>query len=469
MPDSVMSLFPQVLNNLEALKVPLQTTVNCTEVQRQTISAGFDFWQTNRRLVCSLTRHFSGLMPTWGGFPFQAFIDFYQDAAQTLNDSFLRTMLETIDRFRQARTGELAFLDLFTDTSTRQDWTVDHDQTRVLLDLPGMRIIDISTAPPHRIRNYTVVFAPRAGHHSNIAERVALYLRERGLTQMAVVEQKCAEDIPLYINGRRHRENFDGQVDQYKSVLEFLKSKTGRAPHLVAICQPGPLLLSTLILNPGLGRTFGSAGSPMHTEAESGFLTDFARTVGENYIDRLLVVSGLRIGDDRTGAGRLTFDGRLQVLGFYLLGYDLHLRNLKHLLTDLKTGNRQGIERQQAFYQWYNSVHHFPVGFIKDTFKKIFIQNSLIRGKLQIGGRRVGIADYPASVPVWALGGLRDNIAPPLQATGHMELITSVAPEKKLTLKCDGGHMGLFRSHRTLKQYYTKIAAFMLSHSDRSP
>ena len=337
-----------------------------------------------------------------------------------------------------------------------------------LLDLPGLRVINISADVRHRILNYGVVFAPRAGHHSNIAERVALFLRDKGLTRMVVVEQKCAEEIPLYVNGRRHREDFEGQVDQYTAVLKYLKKKTGRPPHLIAICQPGPLLMATLILNPGLAKTFGSAGSPMHTEAESGILTDFARTVGEAYIDRLLTLFGLRIEDNCPGAGRTAYDGRLQVLGFYLMGFDLHYRNLKNLLIDLKTGNHRGAERQKAFYQWYNSVQHFPAGFIRDTFKKIFIHNDLVRGTLQIGKRQIGIADFPGTVPIWALGGTQDTIAPPLQATGHMEMITSVPPQRKLTLMCDGGHMGLFRSRKILENDYTKIAAFLLAHSDRA-
>jgi poly-beta-hydroxyalkanoate depolymerase len=97
----------------------------------------------------------------------------------------------------------------------------------------------------HALKNYTVVFAPRAGHHSNIAERVALFLRDHGLSRMAVVEQKCAEDIPLYVDGKRHHEDFAGQVDQYRLILGHLKRLTGRPPHLVAICQPGPLPMTT--------------------------------------------------------------------------------------------------------------------------------------------------------------------------------------------------------------------------------
>ena len=119
-----------------------------------------------------------------------------------------------------------------------------------------------------------------------------------------------------------------------------------------------------------------------------------------------------------------------------------------------------------TFYQWYHNVHHFPAGFIIDTYKKVFVKNELIRGKLAIGGKIVSIENYPGHVPIWALGGSQDKIAPPLQATGHLELINSVADGDKLNLICKGGHTGLFRSERVLKAEYSKIAQFILDRSD---
>jgi poly-beta-hydroxyalkanoate depolymerase len=113
-------------------------------------------------------------------------------------------------------------------------------------------------------------------------------------------------------------------------------------------------------------------------------------------------------------------------------------------------------------------VHHFPAGFIRDTYRKIFIRNELIRGTLFIGSKRIGVKDYPGSVPIWALGGTKDDITPPLQATGHMDLIDSVPPKDKLTLVCEGGHMGLFRFTKILKNYYNRIVEFILSRSDKA-
>ena len=87
-------------------------------------------------------------------------------------------MLERLARFHRRRSGELKFLELFTEKMTPQKMNVEQESMKVLLDLPGLRLIDISAQVEHKIRNYSVVFAPRAGHHSNIAERAA-YLHER--------------------------------------------------------------------------------------------------------------------------------------------------------------------------------------------------------------------------------------------------------------------------------------------------
>jgi len=461
-----MTLFPNVLTSLEAMQLPLQASLAFNQFLMQSLDAATEMQKKTQNLTLGLARRYARLLPA-GYLPNgDKLLQLYQEGATSLLELGRENLLNHLSRFQQKRSGELEFLKLFTDRYSRQDWSVEYDRSKILLDLPGLRLIDISADVRHRILNYGVVFAPRAGHHSNIAERVALFLRDQGLSRMAVVEQKCAEDIPLYVDGVRHREDFDGQVAQYRQVLELLKQRTGHAPHLIAICQPGPLLLSTLILNPELGRTFGSAGSPMHTEAEKGFLTEFARTAGETYIDRMLGLFGHIIGADAPGAGRLTYDGRLQVLGFYLLAWDQHFRNLKNLLNDMQDGDNESARRQKVFYQWYNTVHHFPAGFIRDTYKKIFVRNALIRGGLQIGGKTAALADYPVRIPIWALGGTADPIVPPLQAVGHLDLMPEMPPQHSLRLLCDAGHTGLFRSRKVLEQQYRQIADFLLTHSD---
>ena len=467
MPASFMTLFPNVLDGLKIYQRCLETVTEACDLTKHSATSVFELFQNSRMLMVNTwaavlpmtalphTQYFGRLLET------------YRKEDELISRRLAITTSENFDRVAQERRGEISFLRLFTEAPPRQLWSFPIDSPRILRDLPGMRLIDISINNRHDIGNYTVVFAPRAGHHSNIAERVAIYLRDHGMTRMAIVEQKCAADIPGMIDGVCHRENFDSQIEQYRQVLEALVGLTGRPPHLIAVCQPGPLLMATLILYPHLGRTFGSAGSPMHTEAQRGFLTDFARIAGEKFIDKMIALSTMNIGLSKTGKGQSSYDGRHQVLGFYMLGMNQHIGNLKRLLTDLKAGNQSAADRQLAFYQWYNTAHHLPADYIRETYRRVFVRNELIRGSFSFEGRKIGVADFPASVPVWALGGTKDDIAPVGQAVGHMECIQTVPEENKLSLQCDSGHMGLFRSRRVLSKYYSQIAQFLLTHSDR--
>jgi polyhydroxyalkanoate depolymerase len=468
MPASMMDGAVPILNTFKAAQIPLTAAADASTAAARTASLGFDLARSTAGGGFSIFRRWLEPLQGQGAAPLQ---DFFETGCGAFDRWMAATqdlLIGPLESFARQRAGESEFLKLFSDAPPCQELASVEARSRLLLETPSLRLWDVSADVCHDIDNYTVVFAPRAGHHSNIAERAAMFLRDHGMTRMAIVEQKCAEEIPLYIDGRRHRENFEGQVLQYREILCRLKDLTGRPAHLVAVCQPGPLLMATLILYPGLGRSFGSAGAPMHTEAQPGFLTDFSRAVGPQFIDLMLMLFGRQVRAGQTGQGRPIYDGRLQVLGFYLLGWDRHLANFKRLLTDLQTGRTASAQRQIAFYHWYNTVHHFPAGFIRDTFKKIFVGNELVRGRLSLFGRTIGIGGFPAGVPLWALGGENDEIAPPLQATGHMDLIDSVGPRDKLTLRCQGGHMGLFRSERVLAKYYTQIAGFLLDRSDFS-
>jgi polyhydroxyalkanoate depolymerase len=462
-----MSMFPPMQSALEALRLNAKARAETLRGLSRAYSLGYELCRTNMDIGLQTVRSVSSLLFPWWREECDLMTEYCSSAAHTMLETGRDNLVGELDRMYQTRMGEADFLHLLSEDPPKQDWSFEYDESRIILDLPSMRLIDLSEDTEHEIFNYTVVFAPRAGHHSNIAERAALFMRDHGLTRLAVVEQKCAEDVPLYVGGTLHHEDFAGQVEQYRRILECLKERTGYPSHLVAICQPGPLLMGTLILYPHLGKTFGCAGSPMHTEGEDGVLTDFARTMGGEFMDLMVDVCGRVVDEDSPGAGRRIYDGRMQVFGFYLLGMQQHLRNLRQLLQDLREGNEESAQRQWTFYEWYNTVNHTPDDFIRDTFKKVFVNNDLIKGQLQIGDRQIGIGDYPASVPAWALGGSKDEITPPRQATGHMEYLSHVPPEDRMTLICEGGHMGLFRSSRVLKNYYTRIVDFLLRRSDR--
>ncbi|MCP4601123.1 MAG: hypothetical protein GY847_11465 [Proteobacteria bacterium] len=466
MPGSFVSFFPGVNLFFESMKSLAKVQIAIAETEQNAI----DYWSKSLRNQQSLAwqtiKAFTPSTMPLSDKSVSTSMEHMFDETHSPMSPILDYSMELLEEMKKHSKGDLAFWDFLNTPPPPQKFETSFDNTRVLLDLPSLKLIDISTTNGHGIENYTVVFAPRAGHHSNIAERVALYLRDNGLTRIAIVEQKCCEEIPLFVDDKRHHEGFDSQVKQYREVLEYLYRLTDKPSHLVAICQPGPILAATVILNPHLAKTFGSAGSPMDTEGEPGVLTDFSRKMGSEYIDFILAMFGRTVGKEHPGHGRRYYDGSAQVLGFYLFGFPQHFNNFTKLLKDLREGNNESAERQMKFYEWYNAVHHFPEGFIKDTYRKIFVNNELARGTLTVDGNKVSFDAFPENVPIWAIGGSEDEIAPPLQATGHLSKINSVPLENKLSIICNGGHMGLFRSRTILTNYYSKVVRFLLSHSD---
>ena len=194
MPNSFMTLFPQILNNLEVMKIPIQRNIDLAEMATESFSLGFDFIQTLQRMSCLVTKGFLCSTPHPNQEACGELLEIYRQGSESILNQWKEQILESLAGFHRRRSGELKFLEFFTEKTTPQKMNVDQESMKVLLDLPGLRLIDISAQVEHKIRNFAVVFAPRAGHHSNIAERAAYYMRDQGLTRMAIVEQKCAEE-----------------------------------------------------------------------------------------------------------------------------------------------------------------------------------------------------------------------------------------------------------------------------------
>ena len=139
MPDSVMTLFPNMLRSFEAMKMSLQAALAINQVQIQTVAAGVDNFKSMQDLTLSLARQNSHLLPAGYLQNGDKLLKLYQEGAASLLDLFKDNLSSQLNRFHQKRTGELEFLKLFTDQCARQDWTVEYDPTKILLDLPGLR------------------------------------------------------------------------------------------------------------------------------------------------------------------------------------------------------------------------------------------------------------------------------------------------------------------------------------------
>ena len=127
MPDSVMTLFPNVLSSFEAMQMSLQAALAFNQVQIQTVAASVDKFKSMHDLTLSLVRQNSHLLPAGYLQSSDKLLQLDQKGAATLLDLFKENLLTQQNRFHQKRAGELEFLKLFTDQCPRQDWTAEYD------------------------------------------------------------------------------------------------------------------------------------------------------------------------------------------------------------------------------------------------------------------------------------------------------------------------------------------------------
>ena len=81
MPDSVMTLFPNMLNSLEAMKMPLQASLAFNRLQMQSLSASVEMYKSTQNLTLSLVQQYSHLLPAGYLQNSDKLLRLYQEAA----------------------------------------------------------------------------------------------------------------------------------------------------------------------------------------------------------------------------------------------------------------------------------------------------------------------------------------------------------------------------------------------------
>ena len=110
MPESVMTLFPNVLNTLETAKMPLQASLAFNQLQLQALNANVGTYKTTQDLILSLARQYSHLLPAGYFQNGDKLLQLCQNGAASLMDIFKHALSNQLNHFHQERAGELEFL-----------------------------------------------------------------------------------------------------------------------------------------------------------------------------------------------------------------------------------------------------------------------------------------------------------------------------------------------------------------------
>jgi poly(3-hydroxybutyrate) depolymerase len=294
----------------------------------------------------------------------------------------------------------------------------------------------------------TLLFPPQAGHSSCIVDfspdqsQVAT-ARAAGLTRLYSLD---------WVGATAATRN--ATVEDHLRFVERAVEHIGGPVNLVGDCQGGWLATIYAALHPEHVHTLTVAGAPIDFHAGEGAIHDFVRFLSPadvRFYERMV----------RLGGGVLK--GELMLGGFISLKPESEVEKHVQLMNHIR--DEEHLARHRAFEDWFKHTQDIPGPFYLWIVERLFRDNALIRGDLQIDGRPVDLRAIRA--PLHLLAGANDHITPPAQVFALGEA-ASTPPAEVARRTTTGGHLGLFMGREALRDHWSPIFADVYARSRKA-
>jgi poly(3-hydroxybutyrate) depolymerase len=349
-------------------------------------------------------------------------------------------------------------------THVRPDWGIDSI-------LVNGNVIDVEAQPAVSTPFATVLhFAkpdaqdqPRVLVVGPISGHFATLLRPTVRTLLTdhdvhVIDWNNARDIPVEAG----RFGLDEYIDHILQALRHLGPDT----HVIAVCQPAPLVLAAVSLlattrDPVQPRSLTLVAGPVDTRISPNQINTVASRRPLSWYERFLTTA---VPAEYAGAGRRVYPGVAQLTAFMSMNPRRHLSAHLDLYRALAAGDQATATRIRDFYDEYGAVMDVPAEFYLETLKHIFMDHDLPRGEFTWRGEQVD----PAAIRETALltvEGAQDDLCSPGQTEAAHRLCTSIPTEsKRHHLQPGVGHYGVFAGARWESEIYPVIRVFIAEH-----
>jgi poly(3-hydroxybutyrate) depolymerase len=301
-----------------------------------------------------------------------------------------------------------------------------------------------------------LVVGPMSGHFTTLLRPTVRTLL--GDADVHVLDWRNARDVPLAAG----RFGLDEYVDHVLAAVRHLGGDT----HVVAVCQPAPLVLAAVALlaaddDPAQPRTLTLMAGPVDTRVAPNRVNANAGRVPLSLVERLLTT---RVPDRYAGAGRRVYPGAAQLTAFLSLDPRRHLGAHLRMYRAMVAGDEAAAATTRAFYDEYGAVMDVPAEFYLETLRRVFVEHDLPRGEFTWRGRRVD----PARITRTALltvEGAQDDMCSPGQTEAAHALCTGIpAARRRHHLQAGVGHYGVFAGSRWEREVHPVIRDFVREH-----
>ncbi len=242
--------------------------------------------------------------------------------------------------------------------------------------------------------------------------------------------------------------NLDDHVNGYiDGAVDFILEEHGLDQlNIMAICQGGTMSVMYAALHPEKVKNLVLTVTPTNFDHDAGLLNVWARSLDP---DKLVASYGNIPGD-------------IMNLGFLLL-------NPARLMIDKYVGlmenihSKDFVENFVRMERWIFDSPDLPGEAFRDFIQWMFIENRLIKNELVLGGNKVDLKNI--TMPVLNIYGKFDHLVPPAACD---QTTSKIGSTDKEDLCLDTGHIGIYVSSKTQRQFGPKIIRW-LTERDESP
>jgi poly(3-hydroxybutyrate) depolymerase len=306
-----------------------------------------------------------------------------------------------------------------------------------------------------------LIVAPMSGHYATLLRGTVQRMLPKH--DVFITDWRDAKLVPVSDGSF----DLDDYIDYLIEFCEEVRERTGKRPHMLAVCQPAvPAYAATAIMNadkhPARPKTLTMMGGPIDTRKAPTAVNTLATERPHAWFQQNVIATVPQI---YPGASRKVYPGFLQLAGFMTMNLGSHLVSHWEMFKHLVVGDDESADSTRAFYDEYLSVCDMTAEFYLQTVDVVFQRHLLPKGELEHRGRRVD----PAAIrdtPLLAIEGERDDISGIGQTRAALDLATKLpVGMKQYHLAKDVGHYGIFNGRKWREKIAPVVEKFVAANA----
>ncbi|MEL7029038.1 MAG: polyhydroxyalkanoate depolymerase [Pseudomonadota bacterium] len=316
----------------------------------------------------------------------------------------------------------------------------------------------LAAARGDKVDPRVLIVAPMSGHYATLLRgTVEAMLPEH---DVYITDWLDARMAPIS-EGRFDLNDFIDYLIDFFQVI-------GPKAHGVAVCQPGPGLLSAIAVmsqddDPALPASMTFMGSPIDARRSPTVANQLAMERSLDWFKGNMIYT---VPWPYPGVFRRVYPGFVQLYSFMSMNSDRHLNAHYEFFNHLVAGDGDSAQKHREFYDEYLSVMDITEEFYLQTIIDVFKEFKLANGEFQHRGRTVDVAAI-RDVALLTVEGENDDISGIGQTQAAHDLCVNIPADRKFDyVQKNVGHYGVFNGSRWRDQIQPRVRDLMRSGFD---